>query len=77
MSAGLRKYLSLFDLSHEFLQSLTQYIDVSVKFEQFQSFSCFKHLEDVGGVSLDSFDPHVVVHPLLHESSFCKGFGRL
>ena len=35
----------------------------------------FKYLDDVGSISLDSLDSHVIIHAFLHEGGISEGFG--
>lgn len=65
-----RDVLSFFDLPFDLLKLPGQFSNLGLKFFSSQRFADFKDADEVGGVSLDRFDSHVVVHFLLHERGF-------
>lgn len=48
-------------------------MDVNFEISDFPAY--FEKFHNVRGVSLDCLYPHVVIHPLLHESTLRKVFG--
>jgi len=69
---SLVQVLSLLKFPQDFIEFLSQFGDSKVNFKRFDLFADLNQFDDIGCVSLDGFDSHIIVHSLLHEGGICK-----
>ena len=66
--------LKLFNIPFVGLKQGNHLFEYEIDNSFFEAFD-FDEFHDIGGVSLNGFDSHVVVHTFFHEGSFREVFG--